>query len=359
MPNGNGHSNDPIPVMDLQAAASVPLKPPRRRKRSSRLIPLALFVLTVLSTMLIGAHYARAYDAGHAPFSPDDDFFPPIFSEPGLLLTGLPFSFTLMSILLAHELGHYFACRYYRISATVPYFIPFPSIIGTLGAFIRIRSPIVNRKALFDVGLSGPVVGFLFALPALAIGYHAPPRRTPEWHALALVDQALHGGRAGRIYRQLVLEKQVAVDSEGGIHYPLGDVFDYNGPMLMTTRILHKPEFSAEQTIAEFDAVIGEVQEQGIAAGELDQVKVKFRSDYYSSLEGGLGGYIPRFGLMHYAACFTLFDGDPTLVNTILDGFLAVTPEQTRAAAQKYLVPANRAIVIRARSAAAAQTGGA
>jgi zinc protease len=196
-------------------------------------------------------------------------------------------------------------------------------------------------------------------LPALAIGYHAPPRRTPEWHALAMVDQALHGGRAGRIYRQLVLEKQVAVDSEGGIHYPLGDVFDYNGPMLMTTRILHKPEFSAEQTIAEFDAVIRDVQQQGIAADELEQVKVKFRSDYYSSLEGGLGGYIPRFGLMHYAACFTLFDGDPTLVNTILDGFMAVTPEHTRAAAQKYLVPSNRAIVIRARNAAAAQRGGA
>jgi membrane-associated protease RseP (regulator of RpoE activity) len=169
MPNGNGHSNDPIPVIDLRAASSAPPEPPPRRRRSSRLIPLVLFVLTVLSTMLIGAHYALAYDAGHAPFSPDDDFFPPIFSEPALLLTGLPFSFTLMSILLAHELGHYFACRYYRISATVPYFIPFPSIIGTLGAFIRIRSPIVNRKALFDVGLSGPVVGFLFALPALAI----------------------------------------------------------------------------------------------------------------------------------------------------------------------------------------------
>jgi len=196
-------------------------------------------------------------------------------------------------------------------------------------------------------------------LPALAIGYHAPKRRTPEWHALAILDQALHGGRAGRIYRQLVLEKQVAVDTEGGIHYPLGDVFDYNGPMLMTTRILHKPEFTAEQTVAEFDAVIVEVQEKGIAADELEPVKVKFRSDYFSSLEGGLGGYIPRFGLMHYAACFTLFDGDPTLVNTILDGFMAVTPEAVQSAAQKYLVPQNRAIVVRAPAKAAVAKGAA
>lgn len=196
-------------------------------------------------------------------------------------------------------------------------------------------------------------------LPALAIGYHAPKRRTPEWHALAILDQALHGGRAGRVYRQLALEKQVAVDTEGGIHYPLGDVFDYNGPMLMTTRILHKPEYTPEQTIAEFDAVIAEVQEKGIASDELEPVKVKFRSDYFSSLEGGLGGYIPRFGLMHYAACFTLFDDDPTLVNTILDGFMAVTPEAVQSAARKFLVPKNRAIVLRTPVKAAAAQGAA
>ncbi len=184
-------------------------------------------------------------------------------------------------------------------------------------------------------------------LPALAVGYHAPERRTADWHALAMLDQALHGGRAGRIYRRLVLEKQVAVDTEGGIHYPLGDVFDYNGPTQMVTRILHKPEFTAEQALATFDEVIGEVQQEGIGAEELEQVKVKFRSDYYSQLEGGRGSYVPRYGLMHCLACFTLFDHDPQLVNTILDGFLEVTPGQVRAAAQKYLVPRNRAMVIR------------
>jgi len=184
-------------------------------------------------------------------------------------------------------------------------------------------------------------------LPALAIGYHAPARRTPDWHAVAMLDQALHGGRAGRVYRRLVLEKQVAVDTSGGIHYPMGDIFDYNGPTQMVTRILHKPEFSADQTLAVFDEVVGEVQQQGISAEELEQVKVKFRSDYYSQLEGGRGGYMPRYGLMHCLACFTLFDRDPQLVNTILEGFLKATPAQVQAAAQKYLVPRNRAIVIR------------
>ncbi|HJY87329.1 MAG TPA: pitrilysin family protein [Candidatus Acidoferrales bacterium] len=184
-------------------------------------------------------------------------------------------------------------------------------------------------------------------LPALAIGYHAPERRTRDWHAAALLDQALHGGRAGRVHRQLVLEKQVAVDTEGGIHYPIGDLFDYNGPVLTVTRILYKPEFTAEQTLAEFDRVIADVKEKGVPGEEIEQVKVKFRSNYYSQLEGGHGGYLPRYGLMHYLACFTLFDQDPQLVNTVLDEFLAVTPAEVQAVAQKYLLPRNRAIVIR------------
>ena len=82
-------------------------------------------------------------------------------------------------------------------------------------------------------------------------------------------------------------------------------------------------------------------------SNELDPVKVKFRSDYYSMLEGGMGASMPRFGLMHYLACFTLFDGDPNRVNTILDGFLAVTPAQVQAVARKYLVPRNRAVLVR------------
>ena len=180
-------------------------------------------------------------------------------------------------------------------------------------------------------------------LPAMAIGYVMPQRKTPEWYAMALLDQALHGGRAGRIHRELVLEKQVAVEADGGID----DIFGYNGPTQMTTRILHKPEYSSEATLAEFDAVIREVQEKGISEDELQQLKVKWRSDYYSTLEGGRGGYMPRYGLMHLLACFTLFDNEPQLVNTILDGFLAVTREQVQEGAKKYLRPENRAIVFR------------
>jgi len=193
----------------------------------------------------------------------------------------------------------------------------------------------------------GTVPEPLGTLPAMAIGYHVPPRRTPEWYALALADRALHGGRAGRIYRALVLERPMALEAEGGIHYPMGDVFDYNGPMQMVTRILHKPEYTSEQVIAAFDEVIGELRARPLPASELEQVKVKLRSDFYSTLEGGAGSSVPRFGLMHYLACFTLFDGDPNLVNTALDGFLRVTPEELHAAAGRVLRPENRSIVLR------------
>jgi len=184
-------------------------------------------------------------------------------------------------------------------------------------------------------------------LPAMAIGYRAPERNSPDWPAAAILDYALHSGRAGRFYRRLVLEKQIAIDVDGGIHHPMGDVFDYNGPTLAVTRLFFKPEYTAEQTIAAYDEVVQQVQDAGFAADELDQVKVKFRSDYFSMLEAGMGSHVPRFGLLHYLACFTLFDGNPSGVNTVLDRFLAVTPSEAQATAQKYLVPASRSIVVR------------
>jgi len=189
----------------------------------------------------------------------------------------------------------------------------------------------------------GDVVEKFGTLPAMAIGYVMPERRTPDWCAMALLDQALHGGRAGRIYRELVLEKQLAVEADGGID----DIFGYNGPTQMATRILHKPEIASEATLAAFDGIIRAIQEKGITDTELEQLKVKWRSDYFATLEGGRGGYMPRYGLMHLLACFTLFDREPLLVNSILDGFLAVTGEQVQDVARRYLKAQNRAIVFR------------
>ena len=175
MSSGNGQGRVPIEVF-TGSPGPLPFAPegvPRMqqaRQRRSRVIAVALFALTLLTTLAAGSQFAAAYSSSQAPtFENFLNSYAAIFTDPRALLAGIPFSFTLIGILLAHELGHYFACRYYSISASYPYFIPAPTLIGTLGAFIRIRSPIVNRKALFDVGLSGPVVGFLFAVPALAV----------------------------------------------------------------------------------------------------------------------------------------------------------------------------------------------
>jgi membrane-associated protease RseP (regulator of RpoE activity) len=131
----------------------------------------ALLALTLLTTTIVGVVLAHSFQTNQAlELEQYLNVFVTIQAHPLLLLDGLAFSITLMTILLAHELGHYFACRYYGIDASLPYFLPFPSPIGTLGAFIRIRSPIYTRQALFDVGIAGPLAGFVVLVPALIIG---------------------------------------------------------------------------------------------------------------------------------------------------------------------------------------------
>jgi membrane-associated protease RseP (regulator of RpoE activity) len=131
-----------------------------------------LLGLTLCTTTLVGVVLTRSFQTNQ-PLYIDQylNVFTTLQARPMLLLDGLAFSITLMTILLAHELGHYFACRYYGIDASLPYFLPFPlPPIGTMGAFIRIRSPIYTRQALFDVGIAGPLAGFIVLVPALLIG---------------------------------------------------------------------------------------------------------------------------------------------------------------------------------------------
>jgi membrane-associated protease RseP (regulator of RpoE activity) len=130
-----------------------------------------LLGLTLCTTTLVGVVLTQSFRTNR-PVELDQylNVFTTLQARPLLLVDGLAFSLTLMTILLAHELGHYFACRYYGIDASLPYFLPFPSPIGTLGAFIRIRSPIYTRQALFDVGIAGPLAGFVVLVPALVIG---------------------------------------------------------------------------------------------------------------------------------------------------------------------------------------------
>ncbi|MBV8050853.1 MAG: site-2 protease family protein [Acidobacteriaceae bacterium] len=127
-----------------------------------------LLLLTIFTTLVVGARMEYNFRHNQPAFSLNDDtlpFFPMnwALAQPSRLLLGVPFASTLMLILLAHELGHYLCCEYYGVFATLPFFIPAPTLIGTLGAFIRIRSPIRSRTALFDIGIAGPIAGFVVA----------------------------------------------------------------------------------------------------------------------------------------------------------------------------------------------------
>lgn len=139
----------------------LPQAPPREITFGRVLVHLLLLGLTIFTTMGIGTL---------------------LFLSDGLsqaISAGALFSFTLLMILGSHEMGHYVACRWYNVRATLPYFIPAPIGIGTFGAFIKIKSPIPNRQALFDIGIAGPLAGFVFAVPAAMVALYyaqgAPP----------------------------------------------------------------------------------------------------------------------------------------------------------------------------------------
>ena len=149
---------------------------PRRRRYWLNVL---LLVVTFFTTLVVGARLEWNFQQGLPPFSVDDGGFPfPLgWALKGHhLALGIPFALTLMLILLAHELGHYLYCVKYKVAATLPFFIPFPTLIGTLGAFIRIRSPLRSRAVLFDIGVAGPIAGFLVALPVLilSLGFSRP-----------------------------------------------------------------------------------------------------------------------------------------------------------------------------------------
>jgi membrane-associated protease RseP (regulator of RpoE activity) len=155
-----------IPPQQFQFAHVPPRPSPK-----SLLLAGVLFLLTLCTCLVAGTQFAVAYAQNEA--ASVKEFiraFKLFYQHPAGLAAGLPFALTLLTILLAHELGHFFACRHHHIRSSYPFFLPFPSLIGTFGAFILIRSPIRTTRALFDVGASGPLVGFVLAVPALVYG---------------------------------------------------------------------------------------------------------------------------------------------------------------------------------------------
>ena len=146
-----------------------------RRLRRPYWLHLLLLLLTMLTTLVVGAQLFDNFQRRLPAFTLGDGYMPLfhplwIWQQPSRLLMGIPFSVALMAILLAHEFGHFFLCEKYGVNATLPFFIPAPTLIGTMGAFIRIKSPIRSRRALFDIGVAGPIAGFVVAFPLLLVG---------------------------------------------------------------------------------------------------------------------------------------------------------------------------------------------
>ena len=168
-------------------AESIILQRPKLSVREWRLHG-GLFILTIVTTTLAGIMLAAPeLTPAEPPLSNPLDylFYIPLayfysivellryaLVHPRLIMEGATFSAALLAILFSHEMGHYLACRYYKVNATLPYFIPAPPLFlaGTFGAFIKIRSPIPSRRALFDIGLAGPLAGFVVAVPLSVIG---------------------------------------------------------------------------------------------------------------------------------------------------------------------------------------------
>ena len=181
---------DDFPHDELIAAhngnrSSVPPVWQQPTQKPQRLwLAILLFAITFLTCLAAGRQFAIAFANGQA--ASGDEFVVSLkllYKDPTALASGFPFALSLMTILLVHELGHYFACRHHDIRASYPYFIPAPNLIGTLGAFILMRSPIRSRRALFDVGASGPLAGFVVAIPILIYGVthsHIAPGLTSE-----------------------------------------------------------------------------------------------------------------------------------------------------------------------------------
>jgi zinc protease len=180
----------------------------------------------------------------------------------------------------------------------------------------------------------------LASLPAFALGYHLPDQESADYAPAVLLDLILQGDDSSRFYQRLVKEKEISLDWAGGINFELGNEFDYDGPMLLAARSTYKPGHSAAEILKEIDAIVRDVQENGVTKKELADAKVRFRANFYDLIESTQG----RANLL---AAFALFRDDPARINKIVDRFTAVTAAQVQEVAKKYLVPENRTSIDR------------
>jgi zinc protease len=194
----------------------------------------------------------------------------------------------------------------------------------------------------------------LAKVPALAIGYRMPPRTSHQAVVAAVAGNLLHNGQASLLYQALVKQKKVALSVDGGVNWPNGNPFEYNGPTLMTSLIVYPGNVPVQTVLAAYEEVIHRLGSEGATPAELQRIRAKMRSDWYGQLE------IPveRASALSHA---TLFDGSPARVNQIPDELARVTSAEIQEFVKKYLVSTNRTTIDRVPASAPAakpQKGG-
>jgi len=180
----------------------------------------------------------------------------------------------------------------------------------------------------------------LARVPALAVGYRMPRHGSRDSVVAAVAGELLHNGQASLLYQRLVKEKQIAISVDGGVNWPLGNPFEFNGPTLMTSFIVAPANTKEDDLLAAFDAVVSNLVDKGPSEAELARISSKMRSDWYSQLE------IP-ISLASVLSHAVLFDGNADSVSTLPAEIANVTPQDIRAFAAKYLVKTNRTIIYR------------
>lgn len=184
--------------------------------------------------------------------------------------------------------------------------------------------------------------------PALALAYHVPERNTPEWRAMILIDAILTRGDDSRLHQKLVQEKGYGSAVAGGINWPLGNAFNYDGPMIWSAFLIHGGEHDPAAILADIDAAVADLVANPVSETELARAKTKLRSSFYDLVGDG-----NRVGLVDLLASLALFDDEPGRVNEIEAELDSVTPELIQATAREYLRPTNRSIITLKAGAAA------
>lgn len=178
----------------------------------------------------------------------------------------------------------------------------------------------------------------LSSKPAIAIAYKMPDRNTPEYFAMGLINQLLVEGKDSRLYQRLVQQKGFTSSVNGGINY-LGNMYNYNGPMLWMTDLIYDAAINPDSIITEVDLAIADIN-RDINAESLSLAKVKMRSELYEDISGD------GTGLADLLACFALFDNHPSRINDLEKEFEQVSPELVKSTISQYLQPKNRTILI-------------